>query len=227
MTLWRIDMSDLDKSGINIECIVVGRIRTNCYIISNKENNEAVIVDPGADKDLIINSVKRQKLKPAAILLTHGHFDHIMSAADISAEFGIKIYAGEHEDKLLQDPYMNCSVSMGNAYRLRADIWLKDNQNIEPGGMGIKVIYTPGHTIGGVCYYFYNNGIILSGDTLFMNSIGRTDLPTGNINMLIDSIKNKLFMLNNDIIVMPGHGEKTTIGYEKENNIYIDEEGLR
>ena len=158
----------------------------------------------------------------AAILLTHGHFDHILAAEEIKKEYDIKIYASEAESQILTDSNNNLSVPFtGEPFVINSDVGLKAGEELKIGPFRIKLIAVPGHTIGGMCYYFEEAGTLFSGDTLFAGSVGRHDFPTGNGLQLLTGIKDKLFTLPEETICYSGHGELTTIGYEKENNPFF------
>ena len=206
---------------IMIKTCVLGIVMTNCYIVHKDKSKEAVVIDPGAEVEKILNYLRENDLECNGILLTHGHFDHIMAAGELAKQTGATIYAHEAELELLQDPNKNCSTHIRAEYRLRPDVLMKDDDILTIAGFEIKVIHTPGHTIGGVCYYFHGYGVMMSGDTLFSEDIGRTDLPTGNGQTLIDSILDKLMVFEDNVKVYPGHGEPTFIGHERENNIYL------
>jgi len=208
-------------SNMKINTLVVGAVRTNCYIVGNSETKEAIVIDPGDNAAAIIKALKENDLVCRAILLTHGHFDHIMAAAELAHASSAQIYAHEAEEGLLADPTLNASRHFGTECSLVPDVFLKDGQTLELAGFSIRVIHTPGHTAGGACYYFVENGVLFSGDTLFLEDIGRSDLPTGNGRQLLESIKNRLMPLDDDIIVYPGHDMPTTIGHEREHNMYI------
>lgn len=203
------------------ETLVLGMVQTNCYIISNEETKEAIVFDPADAPDQIEKYLKANDLVCKGILLTHGHFDHILAAASLAAHTQTKIYAHEAEATLLSDSSMNASNQIRRDCSLIPDVLLKDQQVLQLSGFTIKVIHTPGHTSGGVCYYFPGYGILISGDTLFRGDIGRYDLPTGDGNQLVASILNKLMLLEDQVEVYPGHGPSTTIGYERDNNRYL------
>ena len=204
-----------------IERLVLGVVQTNCYIVGNVDTKEAIVVDPADNAAAIKKALEENDLVCKAILLTHGHFDHIMAAEELARASLAKIYAHEAEKGLLADPELNVSAHMGKRCSLVPDVCLKDGQTLTLAGFDIRVIHTPGHTAGGACYYFEENRVLFSGDTLFLEDIGRSDLPTGNGMQLVESIKNKLMPLDDDIVVYPGHDESTTIGHERANNIYI------
>lgn len=155
-----------------------------------------------------------------AILLTHGHFDHIGGAAELKKASGTKVYALAEEKKVCRTPELNLSAQMPPVVTIEADEWLTDGQTVETAGISFQVIATPGHTVGGCCYYCKEGGFLFSGDTLFEESVGRTDFPTGSMSSLVRSVKEKLFVLPEDTKVYPGHGDITTIGREKQYNPY-------
>ncbi len=208
-------------SELNLKTLVLGMVQTNCYIVSNDESKEAIVFDPADDADRIEQYLKANDLVCKGILLTHGHFDHILAAEDLAARTKAPIHAHEAEEKLLKEPRLNASSQIRRECTLIPEVLLQDGQNIELAGFKIKVIHTPGHTAGGVCYYFQSHGTLISGDTLFLESIGRTDLPTGNSKQLVASINEKLMILEDQVKVYPGHGRPTTIGFERDNNVYL------
>ncbi len=203
------------------ETLVLGMVQTNCYIITNGDTREAIVIDPADDADRLYQYIKSNDLVCKGILLTHGHFDHILAAKELAEKTRVKIYAQEEEAKLLADKLLNASVKFGQEYSLVPDALLKDNEVIELAGFVIRVIHTPGHTAGGACYYFTEHRVLFSGDTLFYESIGRYDLPTSDGRRLLESIRSKLMLLQDEVAVCPGHGPATTIGHERENNYFI------
>ena len=203
-------------------CAVLGMISTNCYFAENTETGEVLIIDPADDAFAVRSWCLNDGRKPAAILLTHGHFDHIMGLDALLAEFRVPVYAHEAERELLESEQLNSSVSMlGQPYSFSGAEYVTNRQNLKTAGFEIQVIYTPGHTIGGCCYYIPEEKALFSGDTLFHGSVGRTDLPTGSMGQLVNSIRDRLFVLPDDTKVYPGHMEETTIGYEKKYNPFI------
>lgn len=203
---------------IKIEGAVLGMLGTNCYFIENTETDEVVIVDPADDAGAIGDWCRNNRKKPAAILLTHGHYDHILAAEELGKAFSVKIYAAEAEQALLEDASMNLSAAWSRPVTLKADEFLRDGDILSMAGTEIEVIATPGHTAGGVCYYIKEAGALLSGDTLFAGSYGRTDFPTSSMSDLAHSVRERLLTLPEDTMVYPGHGEGTSIGYEKLYN---------
>lgn len=214
-------------SKMRINHYVVGMVQTNCYIVINDETKECFIIDPGASAKQLVEKIKEDNLTPVAILLTHGHFDHVAAAEDLAKEFNIRIYAHEAEESTLKYPDKNVSWMVGCEESYRADIFLKDDEAITLAGFEIKVLHTPGHTEGGCCYYVADEAVVFTGDTLFAQSVGRTDFPGGSMSQIVHSIREKLMTLNEagnietDIMVYPGHNEPTTIETERMENPYV------
>ncbi|MDO4166842.1 MAG: MBL fold metallo-hydrolase [Eubacteriales bacterium] len=203
---------------------VLGPVQTNCYYLYREDTKECVIVDPAAEADRIREYVDKQELKPVAILLTHGHFDHIMAVDAVRTEYQIPVYAAEAERETLTDPRINLGTQMGsNQLSVEADHWLADGEEIELLGQPVRCLLTPGHTVGGMCYYFPKAAMLFSGDTLFQESVGRTDFPGGSMSELIRSIREKLFVLPEAVQVFPGHGLTTSIQNEKMFNPFAVE----
>lgn len=195
---------------MKIRKIITAEMDQNCYLVEN--NGKGILIDPGLDTNKILNETEDIDIN--YILLTHCHFDHIFSCNILNK----KIVSSENCDKNIKNPNIvlyNVSLKDGN------NIILKDGEEKEFDGIKVKCIYTPGHTNGSVCYLIENN--LFSGDTLFKRSIGRCDLPTGNMEDLENSIINIIYKLDENITVYPGHGEETTVGYEKKNNLYFTE----
>ena len=194
----------------------------NCYIAINEDTNESIIIDPGSAFERIKSAVESTGTKPVAILLTHGHFDHAGEAASTAKEYGIKVYTHEATAEELKNPSINLSGDMfGESKSYSADVFLKDDEEIDIAGLHIKCLFTPGHTPGGCCFYFPNEDIVFTGDTLFSGSVGRTDFPGGSMSQLVGSIKSKLMTLSDDTICYPGHNEPTTIGTERIYNPFL------
>ena len=207
---------------LKVEHNVIGMCGTNTYYAYDEESREAVIIDPAGDHMRIIERVNKLSLKPVAILVTHGHFDHILALDEVRNHFGIKAYAGVNERSVLKDSTVNLSAGFaGLGYCTEADVYLKDGEEIELAGYKIKALEVPGHTVGGMCYYFENAGIVFSGDTLFSESIGRTDFPGGSMSRIVRAIKEKLMVLPEYTTVYPGHNEVTSIESERMYNPYL------
>lgn len=206
---------------IKIEKFVIGIIGTNCYIVRNEETKECLIVDPAACPDYMVAHIKSEGLMPKAILLTHGHFDHIMGIDGFLKEFDVPVYVHEKEENIMRDGSLNASLTYGPGYTFEKAQYVRDREKLKLAGFTLEVLYTPGHTIGGCCYYIPGESVLFSGDTLFCGSIGRSDFPTGSSSQLIRSIQEKLLCLPNETKVYPGHMDETTIEYEKSNNPFL------
>lgn len=203
-----------------IQSMVVGEVMTNCYFLQNPQTKELVVIDPGAYARQIREKIAAMEGKVVAILLTHGHFDHIMAVEQIRSAYGCPVYAEEHEKEVLEDPMKNLTGMIGDGMTVSADRFLHDGEEITLAGFRIVVMHTPGHTIGGCCYYLPDEKILFSGDTLFAGSCGRTDFPTASMTDMIASLHRLLTDLPDDVAVYPGHNMVTTIRDEKEYNPY-------
>lgn len=206
-------------SDIRVKTCVLGQVSTNCYLVFHERTGEAAVIDPSDNSEYIIKECRKLGITPQAVLLTHGHFDHILAAEALAREFSCKIYAGRDEQELLQNPAWNLTGSWGRKpLSLQADVLVQDREVITLLGRQWQVLFTPGHTAGSVCYYISSEGVLFSGDTLFAESLGRTDLPTGSQTAIISSIAERLLVLPDDTMVYPGHGNPTVIGHEKKHN---------
>lgn len=203
-----------------LETLVVGPLQVNCYILASDKDPRAIIIDPGAEAEKIKEALSRHKLNPAFIINTHGHFDHI--GCDNS--FSVPVYAHKAEVSLLKEPQLNLSALFSSPCAVKSEITaLEDKQRISLGKIELEVIHTPGHTPGGICLFLRNpkKNILFSGDTLFFQGIGRTDYEGASEQVLLKSIKERLFILPDDTIVYPGHGPSSTIGREKKENPFL------
>ena len=208
-----------NMSDFRIKTYPVGQIGTNCYILYREGTGKAVIADPGDNGAYILNMCRELSVTPEAILLTHGHFDHILAVEDIRRAFPeIKVYGGDAEKDLFTNSSLNLSSGFGSACVVPDVEYVKDGEMLSLAGISFEVLFTPGHTCGSVCYLIREEEVLISGDTLFQESLGRTDFPTGNQNQIVKSIREKLFTLPEDTLVYPGHGDKTTVGHEKVYN---------
>ena len=203
---------------MQISNIIVGELYTNCYIIS--KNSECVIIDPGAEPDKIINFLESMKLTPKLLISTHYHADHVGAVKKLIEKYDIQFAIGKNDLNFLDaQPAWVSNLISTYEKPTSPDILLLGEETINLLDLEIKIISTPGHSPGSICIYIENS--LFSGDTLFKNGIGRGDLPGGDINQEISSIKNLLFELPDDIDVYPGHGEKTRIINEKNDNVYL------
>ena len=206
---------------MKIERFVLGPIETNCYVVVNEDTKECFAVDMAYCPKAYVDHIREQGYQMKALFLTHGHFDHIGAANEVREHYGIKIYASCDEEKLLASPARNLSNAYGMSLKVTADVLHNDGDILELAGLKIKAIHTPGHTAGGTCYYIESDKTLMSGDTLFAGSVGRTDYPTASSAAMMESLHDKLCKLPDDTDVYPGHGEFTTIGYEKQNNPFM------
>lgn len=208
-------------ADIKIGRMMLGVCQTNCYFVYREGSSKVIFIDPADYGEQIFKAMKDNGFEVAAILLTHGHFDHIWGCSRLRQLTSAPVYAYEGEEKVLLSADLNVSAGAGRACTVKANHLLKDGEEVTIEGMTFKLIATPGHTQGSCCYYFEEANMLISGDTLFEESVGRTDLPTGSMSTLVRSVKDKLFELPDDTVVYPGHGDSTTIGHEKKYNPFI------
>ena len=204
-----------------IDSRILGMEGTNCYLLCNMDIKECVLIDPADSQDEISRMIDESGCSLKGILLTHGHFDHIMAADAVRDKYGVKVYASCDEKNTLEQPHINLGEAYGLKLSVKADVWHKDGEILKLAGFDIEALHTPGHTEGGSCYYIREIGVIFSGDTLFCGSVGRTDFPGGSMSEIVRSIKEKVMVLPDDTKVYPGHGEGTSVGYERENNPFL------
>ena len=203
-----------------LEHLMVGPLQSNCFIVGDEESGEAVIIDPGGDGDMILNTVSRKPWKVTAILNTHAHFDHIAGNAVVKKGTGAPLMAPRGDSSFMAQAHISARM-----YGLEVDSspepdrLLDDGDSIDLGDEKIKVISTPGHTPGGAT--FVTSIGIFPGDSIFAGSIGRTDLPGGDYDTLISSIKARILSLDDDTPVYPGHGPATTVGRERAHNPFL------
>jgi len=192
----------------------------NCYVVACEETREAAVIDPGGDVARILDYIKKHNLSVKYIIDTHGHIDHIAGNDQLRDATGAKLMIHEQDAAMLEDTKLNLSSFMGFSARFKpADQLLTEGDTIELGTVKLEVIHTPGHTRGGICVV--TDGAVFTGDTLFNGSIGRTDLPGGDFEAIINSIKLKLMKLPGDTAVYPGHMGQSTIEYERKYNPFL------
>ena len=212
---------------VQVGMFTLGMVGTNCYFVFDETVTDdegfrhCVFFDPADRGERIFAALTDNKLRVDLILLTHGHFDHIGGADELRTLTGARLGCYNKEEAICKDPYLNLSNDYGMHLKVQPDILYDDGDLIEAAGLSMRLIATPGHTSGGCCFYFEKEKILICGDTLFEESVGRTDYPTSSTSELIRSIKDKLFCLPEDVICYPGHGEVTTIGHEKVYNPFI------
>jgi len=213
----------LTKDIMILERIVVGPFEVNCYIFGDAKTKEVVVIDPGDNFPVIWETIQEAEYKVKGIILTHGHADHIGAVGELKNQTQAPIYIHPEDKEMLTDPKLNRSIYWGVAITAPpADKLLKEGDILKIGNVSLKVIHTPGHTLGGICLEY--DKILLTGDTLFAGSIGRTDFPGSSFQSLIDSIKKKLLILPDEIEIFPGHGPSSTIGEERVSNPFLQEE---
>jgi glyoxylase-like metal-dependent hydrolase (beta-lactamase superfamily II) len=196
-----------------IKTILAGMYEENCYLVMDEDTKELGIIDPGGQANDVANEISLLGGKPKFILLTHGHVDHVGGVVELINKFNIPFYINKADEEYIEkDDFVFGSLPKASGY-------LNEGDTLNLGNNAIRVIETPGHTPGGLC--FLVNDKLLTGDTLFQGSVGRSDFPGGNGMQLIKSIKEKLLNLGDDITVFPGHGPSSTIGYEKRNNPFL------
>ena len=207
-----------------IHTFILGDYETNCYCLRVDESaKDCIIIDAGFEAGNLINSLEEANMNPLALILTHGHIDHIAGVNAMREKFPeMKVYIHKLDANMLDEPKSNLSLMAGFSYVTEpADVILEDNQTIELAGIKLEVLHTPGHTPGGISLYSREQGVVFVGDALFADSVGRTDFPGGSMNQLIEGIKEKLLTLPEETKVYPGHGPDTTIGREKMYNQYL------
>ena len=206
--------------SFDIKVMPLGPISANCYILTDKKSRESAVIDPGDFNEALKNAVKDLNIK--YILLTHGHFDHIMGLSDVMEDIKVPVYVEEADLPMMMDGESNLSSGyMRGGYQFADAVPVRDGQQLQIAGFQFRVIHTPGHTPGGCCYYMEQEDVLFSGDTLFRTSVGRSDFPGGSASALVRSVKEKLLILPEETHVYPGHMEETTIGYEKLHNPFI------
>jgi len=211
-----------NSMATKLHTIVVGPFAVNCYLLWDETSSEGLIIDPGAEAETITYWIDSLEIIPGAILLTHGHGDHIAAVDELKKQLAIPLYIGSGEEVLLADPSANISAFFDHPIVApKPDHTLVDEQIVQIGGIRLSVLATPGHTSGGISYLEEGAGRLFCGDTLFAGSIGRTDLPGGNYQQLIKTIQSKIMTLPDDVVVLPGHGPRSTVGAERNTNPFL------
>ena len=205
---------------MKVERFLTGIVSTNCYVAWNEQTKEAVIVDPAAYSKKLAEFLREEGLKPQAVLLTHGHFDHIMGVKTVQDMTGAKIYMHELEQDFATDSRLNLSTVIAERQcdPFVPDVLFHDGDKIQIGNLTFRVLHTPGHTIGSSC--LIAKDAIFSGDTIFKGSIGRTDFPTSDPEKMMESVQ-KVAELEGNYAVFPAHGDSTTLDYERNTNPFM------
>jgi len=209
---------------MKIDYLILGGYQTNCYVLRKDDSaKDCLIIDPGLEAEELIEFLDKEKLNPVAVILTHGHIDHIAGVTGLRSRFPkIKVYIHNHDAEMLTNQNINLSAMSGIAFVTEAeDVSLKERDVIDLAGVKLVVLHTPGHTPGGISLYSKQAGVVFVGDTLFADSIGRTDFPGGSMSQLLNSVREKLFTLPEQTEVYPGHGPATTIAAEKAHNPFF------
>lgn len=192
----------------------LGELQTNCYLVIDEKTNKAAIIDPGAEANYLIKEIKNLGIEIEVILLTHCHFDHNGAVEELKKEYDVDVYLNKAEEEYMEMDNSGIFGKLPNIYK-----FINEGDEIKVGELGLKAIFTPGHTKGGTCFLVEDK--VFTGDTLFQGSIGRTDFLGGSYNELIESIQSKLMILDDNIEVYPGHGPKSTIIYERTRNPFL------
>ena len=207
---------------MKITTLMLGELASNCYI-QEVGNKKCVIVDIGGDAPIVFRRLEMMQLEPLAILLTHGHYDHIAGVEQVREKYQIPVYVHSLDANMLTDSRANLGDWLSTQPFQPVQEWktVEDGDTLQFGDNTFTVIHTPGHTPGGCCYYMEQEDVLFSGDTLFRTSVGRSDFPGGSASALVRSVKEKLLILPEETHVYPGHMEETTIGYEKRHNPFV------
>jgi hydroxyacylglutathione hydrolase len=204
------------------ETLPVGMLQCNCSIFGDEQTREAIVIDPGDDVPAIEAVLARHGLKVTAIVVTHAHIDHIGGAARLKQSTGAPVYMNPEDEELSRMMHVQASwLGMRTPETAKIDVAARDGDKLTVGACEFHVLHTPGHSQGSISLWIPSENTVVAGDTLFRDSIGRTDLPGGDGRQILRSIRDKLLPLPEDAVVIPGHGENTTIGREKQYNFFL------
>jgi hydroxyacylglutathione hydrolase len=209
---------------MEIDRFILGDFETNCYVVRAEESaGDCVVIDAGFNSRELVESLIERKWNPVAVILTHGHIDHIAGLEVLRRRFpAVRVYIHRLDAAMLANPEANLSELMQGSYHAQpADVLVDDGDVIEEAGLRLEVLHTPGHTPGGICLYARSDGLAFVGDTLFAGSVGRTDFPGGDMDQLIRSIRSKLLTLPDDTVIYPGHAMRSTIARERRANPFL------
>jgi glyoxylase-like metal-dependent hydrolase (beta-lactamase superfamily II) len=210
---------------LRIKCIAVGQLWTNSYIVWDADSMEGILVDPGDEGDRLIREIKKNEIILKQIIITHGHFDHLKDAAYVSAELKVPVLASKAELPIIKHVSEQATLfGFPPIKPPEINVYLEQGSSINVGSYTFKVLSTPGHSPGSITLYNSSEGIAIVGDLIFFESIGRTDIPGGDYNTLIQSIKKHILTMSDNTRLLPGHGEETTVGHEKLNNPFLTDE---
>lgn len=205
---------------LEVQRIVVGPLQANCYLVIDQESRESLVVDPGAEAGRILEQIRRFQAQVKLIVLTHSHGDHIGGVEEIKNETGAFLAVHSLEADWIVDPEMNLSALIGMPISTPpADRMLDEGDEIQLGRSILQTIHTPGHSPGGLT--LKTDGLIVCGDLIFQEGIGRTDLPGGDMTVLMNTIREKIYTLPEETVIHPGHGNPTSVGYEKRSNPFV------
>jgi hydroxyacylglutathione hydrolase len=209
---------------MKIDCVVLGCFQTNAYVVRDQDQaGPGVVIDPGLEPDVLMDFLRSESVKPNAVVLTHGHVDHIAGVMDVIHVFpDVKLYVHRLDAPMLSDSVVNLSVFLAAPCEIdQPNTLVEDGQVIEEAGLRLQVIHTPGHTPGGISLYSKIDDVLFTGDALFNESIGRSDFPGGDPAELVSSIRKRLLVLPEQTRVYPGHGSETTIAWERRHNPFL------
>jgi glyoxylase-like metal-dependent hydrolase (beta-lactamase superfamily II) len=206
------------------ERFVVGMLQTNCYLLGDPATRNGVVIDPGGDGERILKRIHHHGLKVASILLTHGHFDHVLDAWLLKERLGARVFLHRSDEGILRDRpvgLVSLLTAASKSPKGTVDQWLEEGDELDIGSIRLHVLETPGHTPGHVSFHWRERQVVFVGDTLFAGSIGRTDFPGGSYERLLLSVREKIFPLASETAVHPGHGPETTVGVERRTNPFF------